>query len=156
MKFPLIGAGRTLTAALFALVTWFAIGPAPARATGTVTVRQSDGHVDVYQKVQLKIIHDALFVTTADGEGTLVIHRAACSYQGDLMVCFATSATLVQSGKTSPLDFKRGTAYVNESDAPLQLTLSTMKVPAHSIMLTFTTDRGTYVGITGRFDQVVK
>jgi hypothetical protein len=156
MKFPLIGAGRTLTAALLALVTWFAIGPAPAGATGTVTVRQSDGHVDVYQNVQLKIIHDALFVTTADGEGTLVIHRAACSYQGDLMVCFATSATLVQSGKTSPLDFKRGTAYVNESDAPLQLTLSTTKVPAHSIMLTFTTDRGTYVGITGRFDQVVK
>ena len=90
MKFPsLPGAGRTLAAALLALVIWFALGPAPASATGTVIVRQSDGHLNVYQNVQLKIIHDALFVTTADGEGTLVIHRAACSYQGDLLVCFA-------------------------------------------------------------------
>ena len=62
----------------------------------------------------------------------------------------------MQAGKTSPLDFKSGTAYVNETDAPLPLTLSTTKVPEHSIMLTFTTDRGTYVGITGRFDEVVK
>ncbi len=156
MKLPLLGAGRTLTAALLALVTWFALVPAPAGATGTVTIRQSDGHINVYQNVQIKIIHSALFVTTADGEGTLVIHRAACSYQGDLLVCFATSATLVQAGKTSPLDFKSGTAYVNETDAPLPLTLSTTKAPPNSIVLTFTTARGTYVGITGRFDQVVK
>src|SRR5277367_6321986 len=102
MKLPFLGARRTLTAALLALVTWCALVPAPAGATGTATVRQSDGRVNVYQNVQLKVIHNALFVTTADGEGTLVIYRAACSYQGDLMVCFVTSATLVQAGKTSP------------------------------------------------------
>jgi len=156
MKHPLLGPARSVVAALLTLVTWFALGSTPAGATGTVMVRQSDGHLNVYHNVQLKIIHDALFVTSADGEGTLVIHRAACSYQGDLLVCFVTSATLVQAGKTSPLDFKWGTAYVNETDAPLPLTLSTTKVPEHSIMLTFTTDRGTYVGITGRFDEVVK
>jgi hypothetical protein len=156
MKHPLLGPARSVVAALLTLVTWFALGSAPASATGTVMVRQSDGHLNVYQKVQLKVIHDALFVTTADGEGTLVIHRAACSYQGDLLVCFVTSATLVQAGKTSLLDFQRGTAYVNETDAPVPLSLSTTKVPAHSIMLTFTTERGTYVGITGRFDEVVK
>ncbi|HLY01508.1 MAG TPA: hypothetical protein VKR56_03325 [Candidatus Cybelea sp.] len=156
MKLPPRGTRRALAAALLTLVTSFVLGLAPAAATGTATVRQSDGHVDVYQNVQLKVIHNALFVTTADGEGTLVIYRAACSYQGDLMVCFVTSATLVQAGKTSPLDFKRGTAYVNETDVPQPLALSTTKVPPHSIVLTFTTVRGTYVGITGRFDQVVK
>ncbi len=142
--------------ALPALFAALAFSSAAAGAKGTVTVLQTDGHVDVYKGVAVKVIHNALFMTSADGKGTLVIHRAACSYQAELMVCFVTSATLVQAGKTSPLNFKIGTLYVNSTDAPQQLALSTKKVAPHSILLSFTTKRGTYVNLIGRIDEVVK
>jgi hypothetical protein len=129
----------------------FGIGSASAK--GTVTIAQADGHTDVYRDVVIKVIHGALYMTSADGRGTLVITRAACSYQAQLMVCIATNATLVQAGKTSPLDFSTGTLYLNATDAPQPLALSSAKVPAHGILLSFTTKRGTYVSLSGRIDR---
>ena len=137
-------------------VAALAVGGTPAAATGTVVIRQSTGHVDAYKDVTIKIIHNALFLTSADGKGTLVITRAACSYQGNLLVCFPTSATLVQTGQTSLLDLKTGTLYLNLTDSPEQLVLSTKKVPAHSILFSFTTRRGTYIDLNGRIDKVVR
>jgi hypothetical protein len=139
-----------------ALIASLALSTAAAGATGTVTIAQTDGTTDVYHDVLIKVIHNALYMTTADGKGTLVINRAACSYQGQLMICFATGATLVQAGATRPLDFTTGTLYINSTDDPQQLALSSTKVPAHSILLSFTTERGTYVSLNGRIDKVVK
>jgi len=147
-------------AALIALLSMIAavcaFGPSTARAMGTMTIQQSNGVTNVYRDVVIKVIHNALYMTSADGKGTLVINRAACSYQGDLMVCFATGATLVQAGQTSSLDFKHGTLYVNSTDDAQQLALSTAKVPAHGILLSFSTKIGTYVSLTGTIDKVVK
>lgn len=150
------GARAAAFTALPAFVLASAFGISAAGATGTVTVQQTNGHVDVYKDVSVKVIHDALFMTSADGKGTLIIHRAACSYQAELLVCFVTSATLVQAGKVSPLDFKIGTLYVNLTDAPQPLALSTKKVAPESVLLSFTTKRGTYVNLNGRIDKVVK
>jgi hypothetical protein len=143
-------------AAILAIAGVCAVGPVPALAGGTMTIVQPDGTQNVYHDVMIKVIHSALYITSADGKGTLVINRAACSYQGELMVCFATHATLVQSGAVSPLDFKQGTLYVNTSGDWQQLSLSTAKVAPHGIMLSFTTKRGTYISLTGTFDKVVK
>jgi hypothetical protein len=147
-------------AAAFAALLTLAVGAglttAPARAMGTVTIQQADGGRNTYRDVKIKIIHNALFVTSQDGKGTLVINRAACAYQGAVLVCFVTSATLVQSGKTSPLDFRNGTVYVNMTDEPQSLARSTMKVPAKGIVSSFTTQRGTYVNLVGSIDKVVK
>ncbi len=133
-----------------------AFGASPAGAAGTVLIRQSSGQTNVYHGVAIKVIRNVLYMTTSDGKGTLVISRAACSYQGELMICFATGATLVQAGKTSAIDFRRGTLYVNSTDDPQQMALSTAKVPPHSILLSFSTERGTYVSLSGRIDKVVK
>jgi len=123
---------------------------------GTVTIQQADGGRNTYRDAVIKIIHNALYVTSADGKGTLVINRAACSYQGQIMVCFVTNAALVQSGKTSPLDFRSGTVYVNMTSEPQALSMSTMKVPARGIVSSFTTQRGTSVNLVGSIDKVVK
>ena len=77
-------------------------------------------------------------------------------FQGELMVCFTQTGRLVQSGTTKSLDLKHGTLYVNSTDEPQQLALSSSKVPPHGILLSFNTDRGTYVTLTGRIDKVVK
>lgn len=139
-----------------ALLGFFALTTLSAGARGTATIVQADGHTDVYRDVNISVIRGVLYVTTADGTGTMVINRAACSYQGQLMVCFATHAALIQSGETSPLDFKSGTLYANDTDDYLPLALSTTKVPPHSILLSFTTKRGTSISVSGRFDKVVK
>lgn len=129
---------------------------APAAAAGTLLVRQANGSVTTYDNTKIQVLHGALYVTSADGKGTLVFHKAACSFQGKLMVCFPTSMTMIQSGKTTPLDLKAGTLYFNDTDEPQPLVLSSTKVPAHSMMLSLTTDRGTYVSLNGRIDSVVK
>ena len=145
-----------VTVSLCAIVAWFLFGAASAGATGDIVIRQPDGDVNLYKSVDIKIIHGALFLTSEDGKGTLVVHKAACSYQGKLLVCFATSATLVQAGKTSPLDLTTGTVYLNDTDDPQPLVLSTTKVPPRGIIASLTTNRGTYISLNGRIDKVVK
>jgi hypothetical protein len=143
-------------AGTLAIVALTALGAAPAGASGTILIVHNDGNADKYDGVQIKIIHDALYVTSADGKGTIVINRAACSFQGELLVCLTQTGALVQSGTTKSLDLRHGTLYVNSTDDPQQLALSTSKVPPHGILLSFNTDRGTYVTLTGRIDKVVK
>lgn len=125
-------------------------------AKGTFVIRHANGQVNTYKNVSIKILHGDLYVTASDGKGTFIVNRAACSYQGKLMVCYATGATLVQAGKTSAIDLKTGTVYVNATDDPQPLVLSSAKVPAHSVLLSLTTDRGTLVSLNGRIDRVVK
>jgi hypothetical protein len=141
---------------VLALAGWLALATAAAQATGTILIQQSSGESNTYDNVAIKILHGSLYLTTADGRGTLVITRAACSHQDQLMVCFATNATLVQSGQTSPLDFDRGTIYINNTDSQQPLVLSTAKVPAHGILVSLTTKRGTYIGLSGRIDKVTQ
>ena len=138
------------------LMAFLALSTLSAGARGTATIVQANGDTNVYDDVKIKVLNGALYMTTADGTGTMIINRAACSHQGKLMVCFATNAILVQNGKTSPLDFKSGTIYANDTDDFQPLVMSSQKVPPHSIMLSMTTKRGTYVSLSGRVDQTIK
>lgn len=141
--------------ALLALIACFACIPIATAAKGTLTIVQSGGHTDVYDDVTINVIHGTLYLTSADAKSTIAIRRAACSYQEKLMVCLLTKATLIQQGEVSPLDFQRGTAYVNSTDDYQPLVLSSTKVAPHSILVTFRTERGTYVSLSGRIDKVV-
>lgn len=143
-----------LTAA--ALFAYLVLSVSPAQAVGTMTIVQASGGINTYKDVEIKVIHGALYMTSEDGKGTMVISRAACSHQDQLLVCLATGATLVQAGETSALDFKRGTIYANETDDYQPLVMSTSKVPPHGILLSITTKRGTLVTLSGRIDKVVK
>ncbi|HME81415.1 MAG TPA: hypothetical protein VKF82_05015, partial [Candidatus Eremiobacteraceae bacterium] len=107
-------------------------------AKGTVTVQQSDGSTQQYNNVTIVIANKALRVTTADGVGTLVIDKAACSYVGNLQMCLPYSMTLDQGGGTHPLDFQRGTVYVNLTDSKQPLSNSSMQLPPQGILLSLT------------------
>lgn len=155
MKYYSYKAGAATLVAVLTLLA-FGVCTAGAYATGTVLIRQNDGDTNTYSDAEIKIIHSALYVTSEDGRGTLIINRAACTYQGQLMVCLPTNATLVQAGETSPLDFKSGTVYLNDTDDFQPMPRTTTKVPPHSIVLSFSTKRGTYVSVRGRIDKVVK
>jgi hypothetical protein len=128
----------------------------PAFAEGTVTIQHNDGTIDTYHNVAIKIIHNALFVTSVDGRGTIVINRAACAYEGDTLVCLPTAVTLVQSGTSQVVDLASGTIYANMTGQKQQLKYSSMQLPAHSILLSITTKKGTYLNLTGVIDMVKK
>ncbi|HTU82262.1 MAG TPA: hypothetical protein VMF61_09040 [Candidatus Acidoferrales bacterium] len=128
----------------------------PADASGTVTIQQKDGSVDTYSDVGIKIIHNALYLTSADGKGTLVVNRAACSYQDQILVCLPTGVTLIQAGAAKPLDLATGTIYANMTDQMLSLPLSSTRLPPHSIVFSISTKLGTYVNLSGSIDKVTK
>jgi hypothetical protein len=147
---------KIMKLALPALVAYLGLSTIVAGATGTLTILQPSGERDVYNDVEIKVLHGALYLTSADAKGTIIIDRAACSYQAKLMVCLATGATLVQAGETSPLDFKQGTVYLNDTGDYQPMVLTSAKVPPHSVVVSFTTKRGTYLSVNGRIDKVVK
>jgi hypothetical protein len=127
-----------------------------AYAKGTVRVQQPNGSVQQYDDVTIRIANQALWITTADGVGTLEIEKAACSYVGSLQMCLPYSMTLDQGGGMHPLDFLRGTAYVNFTDDKQQLPLSSIQLPPQGILMSITTKVGTIVNMSGTIDKVEK
>ncbi len=146
---------RSIMPMLFGVAA-FGFTVIPASAEGTVTIQHNDGTTDTYNDVAIKVIHSALFVTSADGKGTMVINRAACAYQGETYVCLPTSVTLVQSGSSNAVDLSSGTIYANMTDNPQQLSLSSQHLGPHSILLSITTKKGTTINLTGTIDKVTK
>jgi hypothetical protein len=129
--------------------------PATASATGTINIHQNAGKVTTYKDVEIKVFSGSLFLTSDDGDGTIVITRAACSYQGQILVCFPTAAALVQDGESSALNLKSGTLYFNSTKAALPLSRSSTRLPANSIMATLALKDGTTINATGRIDEVI-
>ncbi|MGA7354040.1 MAG: hypothetical protein WBW76_01285 [Candidatus Cybelea sp.] len=130
--------------------------PVVASATGTINIQHKNGTNNIYDDVTIKVFSGSLFLTSHDGDGTIVVTRAACAYQGEIIVCLPTSAALVQEGTSNALNLKSGTIYLNYADQAQPLARSSAKLPAHSIMLALTTRNGTFVTVHGRIDQVIK
>lgn len=123
-----------------------------AYAKGTVRVEQSDGSKQVYSDVSLIVTNHTLRITTADSKGTLIVKRAACSFQGDLMVCLPDELVLEQGGDQHPLDFQRGTIYYNNTGTKQQLSLSSQQLPPQGLLMLLLTKKGTIIAISGVVD----
>ena len=147
---------RYLAAFLCCASAWVCVASTAAYAKGTVTVQQSDGSTQQYAGVTIRVVNKTLRITTADGVGTLAIDRAACSYVGNLMMCLPYDMTLDQGGGSHPLDFQRGTVYLNLTDTKQQLPLSSTQLPPQGILLSLTTKIGTIVNLSGTIDAVQK
>jgi hypothetical protein len=129
---------------------------ASASAGGTLRSQESDGTVRVYNNVSIKVVHRTLRITSHDGKGTLVINQATCSYEGALQRCNPLKVTLEQGGATKTIGLKNGTIYVNPTNENQQLPLSSQQLPGHGILLSFNTQRGTYVSMSGTIDGLVR
>ncbi|MBV8372079.1 MAG: hypothetical protein JOY69_02360 [Candidatus Eremiobacteraeota bacterium] len=125
-----------------------------ARAEGTARIQQADGTVSTYRNVKIQILNKTLVMTSPDGKGTLMIYRAACAYQGNILACLPTGTTLIQGGSASPIKLLSGTVYANMTDAPQNLANSSTQLPAHGILMALKTQRGTYVSLSGTIDKV--
>lgn len=147
---------RAVSAALTAALAISMLTATAARAEGTARIQQVNGSVNVYHHVKIQIVAKTLSVTSPDGKGTLIIYRAACSYQGQVMMCLPDGVSLVQNGGVSAIKLTSGTVYANLTGEPQNLAMSSTKVPAHSILMALKTRRGTYVTVSGAIDKETK
>jgi hypothetical protein len=129
--------------------------PVPAYATGTINIQQYTGTKNTYNDVEIRVFSGSLFLTSDDGDGTIVITRSACSYQEKLMVCLPTAAALVQDGQSDALNLKNGTIYYNYTGDAQALSRSSAKVPAKSVLIALTLKDGTFIDVRGRIDEVI-
>jgi hypothetical protein len=147
---------NTIGAAGVMAVLCCALVPAAGDATGTMSIQHAGGTRNTYSDVEIKVLSGSLFLTSDDGDGTIVVTKAACSYQGQIIVCLPVTAALVQDGESNALDLKSGTIYLNYTNAAQQLSRSSAKLPANSVMLTLTTRNDTFITMHGRIDQVIR
>ena len=143
---------RRIGVLLAVLATVAPVTASPVDAKGTVRVQQADGSARVYNDVTIKAGNKRLLITTADGKGTLIVNRAACTMTNNMMRCLPYTLILQQDGKTKPLDFQQGTVYINTSDAKQHLPLSSTEVPPNGILMAISTKIGTFVTLTGTLD----
>jgi hypothetical protein len=130
--------------------------PAPASATGTARIQLYDGSVKVYSNVKIFIRDESMAITSSDGQGTLVLGKAACTKIGELLRCLPYDATLLQSGQRTHIPLQSGTVWLNPSGTTLQLAHSSTQLPPRGVLLAVKTKRGTYVTLTGVVDEVQK
>lgn len=145
---------KTVLRMLPVILALFIFGVAQAGATGTVRVQQSDGTVQTYDGVSIRVKHNTLRIGSRDQKGVLVINRAACSYVGELLRCLPTSFQLVQSNQTKTIQLVNGLVYLNLTDAPQQMSLSSKQMQPHDLMLQLHTLRGTYITVRGQIDVI--
>jgi hypothetical protein len=144
-----------LAAVVIAAVAAAAV-PVVTDATGTINIQHKSGTANSYRDVEIKIFSGSLFLTTEDGHGTIVVTRAACSYQREIIVCLPTTAALVQDGASNALALKSGTIYLNYTGVAQPLSRSSAKLPPNSVMVALTTNNGTFIDVRGRIDELVK
>jgi hypothetical protein len=126
--------------------------PWSARAAGTVLVQQRDGSIKTYNNVRITVGNAQMEITSADGQGTLVLGKAACTKVGDLVRCIPYDATLFQNGLKMHIFVQSGTVWLNPTTSNQPLALSSAQLPPHGVLLSLHTRAGTYVSLTGTVD----
>lgn len=130
--------------------------PAVACATGTARIQAPDGNVKVYKNVRIAIEHKQMMLTSADGVGTFVISRAACSAIDKLVRCYPYDAVLKQHGVELPITIVEGTAWLNPSNDKASVPNSGTQLGPHGLTMSFRTKRGSRVSLTGVVDVLQK
>lgn len=142
---------------LVAAVACAVIGvQAPASATGTVLIQQRSGAIKIYKKAYIRIKDYAMAITSSDGNGTLVIGKAACTKVGELIRCFPYDATLEQYGDSYHVALTSGTVWLNPTKTKQPLSNSSTLLPPRGVLMSVRTKAGTYVSLTGTVDEVQK
>ena len=130
------------------------LSPADALATGTARIVHPDGSVSTYSNVRIIIWNQSMAITSADGLGTVVLGKAACTRIGELVKCIPWDATLFQYGEKVRIPLQSGTVWLNPSGSYQQLSHSSTQIPPRGVLLAAETKRGTYLTMSGVVDEV--
>jgi hypothetical protein len=128
----------------------------PAYTMGTASIQQRDGSTKTYSHVRIVVLNESMAITSSDGQGTLVLGKAACTKIGELLRCLPYDATLLQNGETTHIPLRSGTVWLNPTQTNQQLTYSSTQLPPRGVLLAVQTKAGTYVSLTGIVDEIQK
>ena len=126
----------------------------PALAEGTTRVQQSDGTVQTYHHVRVRLVGHTLWLRSSDRKDRLEIVSAACSYVHEIRRCLPYKVLLHKASGTHQIAIVRGVYYVNLTAEAHPLLHSTERVPARSVLVFLHTSHGTFVQAQGRLDVV--
>jgi hypothetical protein len=140
-------------AALSLLAVTFA---PPASAAGTTRVEQTDGSVQIYQDVSMRLDGPTIWIQNANHKAMLEIKTASCSFDGKIKRCFPSTFSLHRQDGTHAIAVAWGTVYLNLTDATQPLPLSSKDLPAQSLLVLVRTERGTYISVRGTIDKVTQ
>ena len=143
-----------ILASFLAAIALFCAINGPVWAEGTTRVQQSDGAVQIYRNVRMRLDGKTLWLRSPDRKDRLQIVSAACSYVHQIERCLPYKVFLHKAGSTHQLDIVRGVYYVNLTGAPHRLLHSQESVPPHSVLAFLHTVHGTFVQARGRLDVV--
>ena len=124
----------------------------PAAAKGTIVIQQHGGDTKTYRDVFIRIQNAELVITSSDGQGKLVIGKAACTRESALVKCLPYDATLYQNGGKFRVRLTSGTVWLNPTPTPQPLTFSSAHLQPRGVLMSVTTAKGTYVSLTGTVD----
>ena len=145
---------RRLACALYLTLAVLFLARAPVNAEGVTRVQQSDGSVQIYDDVNIRLSGQTLWLRTPDRKGVLEVASGACSFVGALQRCLPFTTTLHQHGKTHQIALEHGAVYLNLTDASHHMPHSSQRLRPHAVLVLLHTAHGTYVSVKGTLDAV--
>jgi hypothetical protein len=145
---------RRFACVLYVALAALVLARAPANAEGVTRVQQSDGAVQIYDRVNIRLAGETLWLRSPDRKGVLEVTSGACSFVGLLQRCLPFATTLHQDGKTHQIALEHGAVYMNLTDASHHLPHSSERLGPHVVLVLLHTEHGTYVSVKGTLDTV--
>jgi len=124
-----------------------------ARAQGVTRVQQSDGSVQIYRDVHIRLSGETLWLRSPDRKGVLEIVTGAC-FAGTVERCLPITTTLHQAGTTHEIALEHGTVYLNLTSDAQHLRHASEPLQPHGVLILLKTIRGTYVSVRGTLDEI--
>jgi hypothetical protein len=147
------GARRGMGMRYFVSIAALALAAtAPALATGSLKIQQSNNGVNSYTDVGMRIVNKTLMLTSADKISVVIISGGTCDDVNGLKRCNAKQLSMEENGVTHVIPFVNATFYFNLTDGDLMLPLSTVKLAPNSVLFSAKTDKGTYITGSGTLD----
>jgi hypothetical protein len=125
---------------------------APAWATGSLKIQQSNNTIQSYTDVGIRIVGKTLMLTSEDKVSVVIISGGSCTDDNGLKRCNAKQLSMEENGTMHVIPFVSATFYFNLTDGDLMLPLSTMKIAPNSVIFSAKTDKGTYITGSGMLD----
>jgi hypothetical protein len=145
---------RRFACALFVTLAALVLPRVPVNAEGVTRVQQSDGAVQTYDRVNIRLAGDTLWLRSPDHQGVLEVTSGACSFVGQLQRCLPFMTTLHQHGATHQIALEHGAVYMNLTAGSHRLPHSSQRLDPHAILVLLHTEHGTYVSVKGTLDSV--
>jgi hypothetical protein len=128
------------------------LAPIAAQASGLVSVQQSDGSTQSYQRVGMKLVGRTVFLSSPNRKDVLEIATDACSYPAGVERCLPYATTLHRGGRSHLIPMDRGAVYLNLTNDVEHLPHSSRILEPQHVLVHLHTMRGTYISADGKLD----